>query len=154
MDVGTWKTAIDDLAKIDAHSAGAFLSVVKRLPVDFPLDAIGKNKFNHLLADVGKRGVTRPETSRTLRMPAKQRRWLTELRELMRHTADRILDSTERRLNVNFLCKAVPVELGYQDVIVSFFAVGYAIVGKRSPLFLDVPFLCPLLTSSSCNCCC
>ena len=79
----TWNAAIDALAKTDAHSAAvarsvhfdvsdmidasvtkksvrAFLSVMKRLPVDFPPDAIGKNKFDHLLANVGKRGVKRP----------------------------------------------------------------------------------------------
>ena len=66
-------TAIDDLAKIDAHSAAmvrsvlydardmidggvtkksvrAFLNVMKRLPVDFPPDAIGKNELDQFLA--------------------------------------------------------------------------------------------------------
>ena len=66
-------TAIDDLAKMDAHSAAvagsvhcdasdmidggvtkksvrAFLSVTKRHPVDFPPDAIGKDEFDHFLA--------------------------------------------------------------------------------------------------------
>ena len=83
VDAITWNTAIDDLVKIDAHSAAmarsvhydvsdmidggvikksvrAFLSVMKRLPVDFPEERIGKDEFDHLLANMGKRGVRRP----------------------------------------------------------------------------------------------
>ena len=41
-------------------SVRAFLSVTKRLPVDFPPDAIGKDEFDHFLANMGKLGVRRP----------------------------------------------------------------------------------------------
>ena len=76
-------TAVDDLAILDAHSAAvarsalydvrdmidggvtkksacAFLNVMKRLPVDCPPDAIGKDELDHFLAIVGKLGVRRP----------------------------------------------------------------------------------------------
>ena len=143
-------TAVDDLAKIDAHSAAvarsvhcdvtdmidggvikksvrAFLNVMKRLPVDFPPDAIGKDELDHFLANVDKLGVTRPAEEDIAdddlaalahrRMLARQRRRLH--REHMRDTADRILESFERRPGVAKLCNAVVVELGHQDVIVS-----------------------------------
>ena len=143
-------TAIDDLAKIDAHGAAvarsvhydvsdmidgcvmkksvrAFLSVTKRLPVDFPPDAIGKNEFDHFLANMGKLGVRRPAEEDIADddlaalaqrgVLARQRRRL--LREHKRDTADRILESIERRPGVAKLRNPVVVELGHQDVIVS-----------------------------------
>ena len=92
MDSVARSTAIDDLAKIDAHGAAvarsvhydvrdmidgcvmkksvrAFLSVTKRLPVDFPPDAIGKNEFDHFLANMGKLGVRRPAGGYCRRRP-------------------------------------------------------------------------------------
>ena len=149
-DSGARSTAINDLAKIDAHSAAvarsvhcdvtdmsdggvtkksvrAFLSVTKRLPVDFPPDAIGKDELDHFLANVGKLGVRRPVEEDIADddlaalaqrgMLARQRRRL--LREHMKDTADRILESIERRPGVAKLCNAVVVDLGHQDVIVS-----------------------------------
>ena len=150
-------TAIDDLAKIDAHGAAvarsvhcdasdmidggvmkksvrAFLSVIKRLPVDFPKERVGKDEFDHL-ANMGKRGVKRPVEEKTdiedhaavaeRRMPATQRR--RSLRDLVLDAADRILATVERRPGVAKVRNAVVVELGHQDVIVSFTAVRYAI---------------------------
>ena len=161
VDSITWNTAIDELAKIDAHSAAmarsihydvsdmidggvikksvrAFLSVMKRLPVDFPEERIGKDEFDHLLANMGKRGVKRPEEDDIdfedhaalveRRMPAKQRRRL--LRQLIRSTAETILDSTEGRMSVSYLCKLVVRQLESQGVAASFFQVRYAIVGS------------------------
>ena len=143
-------TAIDDLAKMDAHGAAmprsvhcdvtdmidvgvtkkfvrAFLSVTKRLPVDFPPDAIGEDEFDHFLANMGKLGVRRlagediaDDDLAALAergVFARQRRRL--LREHIRDTADRILESIEGRPGVAKLCNAVVVELGHQDVIVS-----------------------------------
>ena len=139
----------DDLAKRDARSAAvawsvlydvsdmidgcvtkksvrAFLSFTKRLPVDFPPDAIGRDEFDHFLANVGKLGVKRPAeediadddlAALTQRgMLARQRRLL---REYKRDTADRILKSIERRPGVAKVRNAVVVELGQKDVIVS-----------------------------------
>ena len=40
-------------------SVRAFLNVMKRLQVDFPPDAIGKDELDHFLANVGKLGVRR-----------------------------------------------------------------------------------------------
>ena len=143
-------TAIDDLAKIDAHGAAvarsvhydvsdmidgcvmkkavrAFLNVMKRLPVDFPPDAIGEDEFDHFLANMGKLGVRRlagediaDDDLAALAhrgVFARQRRRL--LREHIRDTADRILESIERRLGVAKLRNAVVVERRHQDVIVS-----------------------------------
>ena len=78
VDSVTWDEAIDDLAPIDAHSSQmartthynfcnqpngcvlkkflrTFLSVMKRLPVDFLHDVFGEDEFLTLLADMGKR---------------------------------------------------------------------------------------------------
>ena len=143
-------TAIDDLAKIDAHSAAmvrsvhcnvtdmidgcvtkksdrAFLSVTRRLPVDFPPDAIGKDEVDHFLANMGKLGVKRPVEEDIAdddlaalaqrKMLARQRRRL--LREHMRDTADRTLESLEGRPGVAKVRNPVVVELGDQDVVVS-----------------------------------
>ena len=68
-------TAVDDLAKIDAHgycdvidmidvgetkkSVRAFLSVMKRHPVAFPEERVDKDEVDHL-ANMGKRPVRRP----------------------------------------------------------------------------------------------
>ena len=41
-------------------SVRPFSSVMKRLPVDFPPDAIGKYECDHFLAYMGKLGVRRP----------------------------------------------------------------------------------------------
>ena len=158
-------TAVDDLAKMDAHSAAvarsvpydasdmidggvmmksvrAFLGVMKRLPVDFPKERVGKDEFDHL-ANMGKRGVKRPVEEKTdiedhaavaeRRMPATQRRCL--LRDLILDAADRILATVERRPGVAKLRNVV--ELGHQDVIVSFWAVRYA--------NLSVVSVCPCL---------
>ena len=38
-------------------SVRASLSVMKRLPVELPPDAIGKDELDHLVANMGKRGV-------------------------------------------------------------------------------------------------
>ena len=149
-----WSTAIDDLAKIDAHSAAvtrsvhtdmidvgvtkksvrAFLNVMKRLPVEFPEERVSKDEVDHL-AIMGKRPVRRPVEEETdiedhvavaeRRMPARQRRRL--LRDLILDTADRILATVERRPGVAKLCNAVVAELGHQDVIASFWAVRCAI---------------------------
>ena len=132
-------TAIDDLAKMDARSAAvarsvhcerkscdrwgvikksvrAFLSVTRRLPVDFPEERV-----------MGKRCVRRPVEEKMdiedhaavveWRMPARQRRRL--LRDLIWDAADRILATVEGRPGVAKLRNAVVVELGHQDVIVS-----------------------------------
>ena len=148
---------IDDLAKIDAHSAAvarpvhcdvsymidggvlkksvrAFLSVTKRLPVDFPEERVGKDEFDHR-ADMGKRTVRRPVEEETeiedhaavaeRRMPARHRRRL--LRDLVLDAADRIFATVEGRPGVAKLRDGVVVELGHQDVIVSFWAVRDAI---------------------------
>ena len=79
------------------------------------------------MANTGKLGVKRPVKEKidiedhaalTQRgVFARQRRRL--LREHMRDTADRILESLEGRPGVAKLCNAVVVELGDQDVIVS-----------------------------------
>ena len=42
---------------VTKKSVRAFLSVTKRLPVDFLPDAIGQDEFDHLLANMGKLGV-------------------------------------------------------------------------------------------------
>ena len=112
-------------------SVRAFLSVMKRLPVDVPEERVGKDEFDHL-ANMGKRGVKRPAEEETdnedhaavaeRRMPATQRRRL--LRDLILDAADRILATVERRPGVAKLRNVV--ELGHQDVIVSFWAVCYA----------------------------
>ena len=136
-------TAVDDLAKIDAHSAAvarsasdmidggvmkksvrAFLSVTKRLPVDFPKERVGKDEFDHILANMDKLGVRRPVEEDIAddlaalaqrRVPARQRR--RSLRDLVLDAADRILATVERRPGVAKLHNVV--ELGHQDVIVS-----------------------------------
>ena len=41
-------------------SIRAFLTVMRRLLVDFPLDVVGDDEFKDVLADMGKRGVKRP----------------------------------------------------------------------------------------------
>ena len=107
-------------------SIRALLSVMKRLLVDFPPDAIGEDELHHL-ANMGKRTVRRPVqediaddnlAALALRnMLARQRRRL--LREYKRDTADRILESFERRPGVAKVRNPVVVELGRQDVIVS-----------------------------------
>ena len=73
------------------------------------------------MANTGKLGVKRPVEEDVAnddlaalahrRMLAKQRRRL--LREHMRDTADRILESLEGRPGVAKLCNAVVVELGH-----------------------------------------
>ena len=107
---------------------------MKRLPVDFPEERVGKDEFNHL-ANMGKRGVKRPVEEETdiedhaavaeRRMPARQRR--RSLRDLILDAADRILATVEPRPGAAKLCNAVVVELGHQDVMVSFGAVRCAI---------------------------
>ena len=116
-------------------SVCAFLSVTKRRPVCFPPDATGRDELDHFLANVGKLGVKRPVKEKIdiedhaavaeRRMPARQRRRL--LRDLILDAADRILATVERRPGVAKLCNAVIIELGHQDVIVSFWAVRDAI---------------------------
>ena len=60
---------------VTKKSVRAFLNGTKRLPVDFPPDAIGKNELDHFLANVGKLGVRRPveeeilQTTTLLRWP-------------------------------------------------------------------------------------
>ena len=98
-----------------------------RLPVDFPPDAIGKDEVDHFLANAGKLGVKRPVEEDVAnddlaalaqrKMLARQRRRL--LREHMRDTADRILESLEGRPGVAKVRNPVVVDLGHQDVIVS-----------------------------------
>ena len=97
MDSVTWNTAIDDLAKKNAHSAAkaqsiqcdvsgmidggvtkksfrALLSVMKRLPVDFPPGRVGKDEFDHLLANMGKRCVKRPPASKQASMQERKKK--------------------------------------------------------------------------------
>ena len=95
VDFITWEDAIDDLTTTVHHdvceistecdkdaSLRAFLSVMKRLPVEVPLDVVGKYEFDRLLAKMGKRGVKRPiaegdhddlEAQSQREMPAKVR---------------------------------------------------------------------------------
>ena len=115
-------------------SVRAFLSVMKRLPVAFPEERVDNDEFDHFLANMGKLCVRRPVEEDIAddlaalaqrRVPARQRRRL--LRDLILDAADRILATVERRPGVAKLCNAVVVELGHQDVIVSFWAVRDAI---------------------------
>ena len=86
-----------------------------------------KDEFDLLLANMGKLGVRRPVEEDIAdddfaalaqkRMLARQRRRL--LREYKRDTADRILESFERRPCVAKVRNPVVVDLGHQDVIVN-----------------------------------
>ena len=127
-------TAIDDLAKRtpialawrDKEICPHVLECYETTSVDFPPDAIDNDEFDHFLANMGKLGVRRPageDIADDLAalaergVLARQRRRL--LREDIRDTADRILESIEQRPGVAKLRNAAVVELGHQDVIVS-----------------------------------
>ena len=120
------RTVLHDVSDMIDGGVRAFLSVTKRLPVDFPEERVSKDEVDHL-ANMGKRTVRRPVEEDIAdddlaalaqrKMLARQRRRL--LREHKSDTADRILESIERRPGVAKLRNAAVVELGHQDVIVS-----------------------------------
>ena len=144
------------LAWRDKELCPRVLECYETTSVDFPPEAIGKDEFDHFLANMGKLGVKRPvevdiadddlAALAHRRMVSRQRRRL--LREHIRDTADRILESIERRPGVAKLRNAAVVELGtprrYRKLTsprLPLFSLSAPTVTVRQDVFAWVPCL-------------
>ena len=161
-DETTFSNAVKDLAELDAHSAKmamtihynlsdritgsvinksrkAFYSTMKRMPLEFPDEALNQDEFQHILSNMGKRsfkrkapepdagdgdletGAAGPET------PMEKKR---RMRERIRIMGEKMVEDWEGTQFRSWMMKQIVDDLWLEGEEVTYLQVRYALTGK------------------------